>query len=241
MSARYPLMKQIFGDIIRGLLDGVYPRVCEVCGTTLTRGERHICLECDLTMMRTNIHLSRENRVNERLSRIAHLGICASWFYYDTDGGCSILIRRAKYGDRPRLARDLGAMFAREIIDTGVFDGVDVLVPVPQHVSRRIKRGYNQAEQIARGVSSVTSIPMDTHVVKAISRHRSQTHKSARERAANVSGTFAADDIGRVAGRNVMIVDDIFTTGATVEQVIMALGPGVGRIQVLTLGLTKLK
>lgn len=234
----------IIKDILEGLWGGIVPRTCEVCGTPLVGGERYMCLSCGMALPRTGMHLSpHRNPIAERLARTAPVGRCASWFYYDTDDIYAPLIRRAKYDDRPRMARDMGAMFASEILDSGIFDDVDVLVPVPMHPWRHLRRGYNQAYEIARGVASVTGHRIEKRAVRASLSHLSQTHMSRTGRAANVRGDFLPGNrrvLDSLTGANVMIVDDIFTTGATVEQVIRALGPRPARVSVLTLGLTRL-
>ena len=228
-------------DIVSGLMCGVFPRTCEICGRSLVEGEQYMCLTCNGAMPRTYVHRSRVNRMEERLSRVCRIGRCASWFYYDADDVYARLIRLAKFGDRPGMAQRLGVMFASELKNEGFFDGIDILIPVPTSIARRLRRGYNQAEEIARGVSDVTGIGVCATAVKVDRGHESQTRHTGAERSINVRGVFKARDLSRVQGCHVLIIDDVFTTGSTVEELIKALGEAPAKVSVLTLGLARLK
>lgn len=247
----------VWRRVLRTILSAVFPQVCEVCGRTLVRGESHVCLGCLASLPRTMTHRDPDSRMLSRLSRVAPVDRCAAWFYYDPGGPFGALIRRAKYDGRPRMARELGAMFARELIADSFFDGIDLLVPVPLHWRRRMERGYNQSREIARGVSDVTGIPV-SDALCALRAHGSQTRLSGDRRQLNVLGVYALrpasvlSQFGKgsgvqsgsnpFAGKHILLIDDIFTTGATAESALTALmtSPSAPRaVSVLTLGLTR--
>lgn len=244
--------------MLRTIFSAVFPQVCEVCGRTLVRGESHVCLGCLAALPRTMTHRDPDSRMLSRLARVAPVDRCAAWFYYDPGGPFGALIRRAKYDGRPSMARDLGAMFARELIADTFFDGIDLLVPVPLHWRRRMERGYNQSREIARGVSDVTGIPV-SDALCALRAHGSQTRLSGDRRQLNVRGVYALRPPSTsFAGKHILLIDDIFTTGATAESALTALmaSPGASShsnpnapilpnpdaprtVSVLTLGLTR--
>lgn len=211
----------VFSQIARGaavLADDLrhlfFPETCPVCARTLVEGEEAICLECDAAMPRTNYHLDSDNRLYYTLlSQHIPLVHAAAMFHYASSNPYSRLIVDAKYRNRPELSRAMGAKYAGEIISSGVFDDVDLLVPVPMHWWKQIRRGYNQAVEIASGISEVTGIPVVEALVSR--RHGSQTRRTAYERLLNARRTYSVADVGTIEGRHIMLVDDVVTTGAT--------------------------
>lgn len=228
------------GRLIAGLwhdLRGmIWPQVCEVCGRSLIDGEEIICLHCDAEMPRTGIHLQPDSHIHQRLAPDVCLERAASMFAYRRESPYAALILKNKYHGRPDIGRGLAGRFAREIEPAGFFDGVDVIIPVPLHTTRRLRRGYNQAESIARGLADVTSIPVGDNLT-ARRPHSTQTRRGTYDRHLNVSGLFDVTAPGELTGRHVLVVDDVFTTGATMLECCRTLAaacPGL-RLSVLTL------
>lgn len=220
------------------------PAVCEVCGGRLTDSERHLCLSCLTALPRTNLHLTPDsNDIHHRVSD-HHILVdrAASMFHYYRTSPSTSLILSAKYRNRPSILTLLGSYYAAEIAPSGFFDGMDRIVPVPLHWTRRLTRGYNQAEYLARGLSRVASLPVDTSLLRLPAPHSSQTRHSAAERAANVSGSFkATSNAGKLRGSapHLLVVDDVITTGSTVRDCLRALSDAIpdARLSVLSLGL----
>jgi ComF family protein len=142
----------------------------------------------------------------------------ATAFLWFTDGsGFRRVVHSFKYGGRWSLARDLGQWFGRVLADTDAYAGVDAIVPVPLHFRKVLKRGYNQSEYIARGMSRSMSVPVETRAVVRRINNPSQTTTAAHhERWENVEGIFAVRRAERLAGRHILLVDDVMTTGATI-------------------------
>lgn len=223
------------------LLAMVYPRLCEVCGEPLVRTESVMCLHCRLAMPRVRIS---DYEFNEMHRRVAAPGVpverAAAYFIYAKGGDYSRLIHAAKYHGRPSVGRYLAAEFAGRLVDKGFFGGIDCIVPVPVYLFKRLRRGYNQTEDIARGISGVTGIAVDARILNASRGHSSQTHRSGFERWLNTVDVFEADG-NRLARRShILIVDDVMTTGATLlacARAVVEANPSV-KISLLTLGLT---
>ena len=129
----------------------------------------------------------------------------------------------------------MAGIYAKELQEHHFFDDIDVLIPLPLHWKRQLKRHYNQSHYICQGISEVTGIPVDKHVVKRTKNNPSQTHLNAHQRSENVSGIFQLIHPERIQGKHVLIVDDVTTTGATIASCAkeLAKAPDV-RISVLT-------
>lgn len=200
---------------------------CPVCGGELSSAECAMCLNCLSMLPRTYSWLAHDHGVlaDVTANGPAPPGFSAAWFEYDTSKPWAELVRRAKYGDNPRLARNLGRMFAQELVEAvpDVADRLDLLLPVPMHWRKRMTRGFNQSEEIARGIADVLHTPL-CDALYAVKAHDSQTHKGARARKLNIAGTLSAAGIEHLDGYRIAVVDDVITTGATMRECFVALG-----------------
>ncbi len=226
----------------RDLLGVIYPDVCEVCGESLARGEETMCLHCLMKLPRTQIHLEEFNLLHRRLAGNVPIERAAGYFYYYRESDYAALIHRAKYRGRPVIAELLGARYAREIAGDGFFDGIDMIIPVPLHRFKLIRRGYNQSEAIAQGISRVTGLPIGDNLV-AVKGHSSQTRKNSYDRWLNAQDIYTVSRYEELNGKHLLIVDDVVTTGATLLACCEAVRKAQpsARISVLALGVTHLR
>lgn len=223
------------------LLRMIYPEVCEVCGTSLARGEDVMCLHCLLGLPRTLVHDDTFNIIHKRLAGSVPIERAAGYFYYYRESGYARLILNAKYRNRPLIDRRLAARYAREIESSGFFDGIDMILPVPMHRFKKIRRGYNQSDYIARGLNDVTGITIGKNLV-ARRGHATQTRKNSYARWLNAQDIYEVRDAAGLEGKHVLVVDDVITTGATMLACCKALrdaAPTV-TISVLSLAVTHL-
>ncbi|MDE5786552.1 MAG: ComF family protein, partial [Duncaniella sp.] len=191
--------------------------VCTVCGGRLVDGEEVICLDCLLRLPVTDIHGSGLTRLHERvMSTHFQVDRAAAMMWYFRDSDYARLIHDAKYNRRPRVARYLAHTYARELIDSGFFDGIDVVIPVPLHFTKLISRGYNQAMVIAEAVSSVTGIEIRENIV-CRHAHSTQTRKGISARDANAREAYDITHPEELDGKHILVVDDVITTGATLR------------------------
>ena len=214
---------------LQALLHLFYPRQCVVCGAALQEGEEVMCLSCNMGMPRTHYHLKPDNRVEQLFWGKIPLERATSYFLYHRQSPYAHLVHRLKYDGRRDVGHTLGRFLAAEIQPSGFFRDVDVIVPVPLHPKKRAKRGYNQSEWIARGLAEKINKPMDTEHLVHQTENASQTHKSLFDRYLNMQGVFALTDPLAFAHKHVLLVDDVITTGSTLEACIQALlqSPGV--------------
>lgn len=205
--------KRIFGMAA----DLVAVRTCAVCGEELLPDERGICIRCLATLPRADSNMSAVRFADVFANAVAPQGIAEAWFDYDPASHWAKMIWEAKYYDNSRLAHELGYLFGLELQRRYGQLPVDVLLPVPMHWRKRMKRGYNQSVEIARGLSEATGVAVGDNLI-AREAHKSQTHKGDKARRENVKGIIAVDHPSELDGLRVAIVDDIITTGATMAE-----------------------
>lgn len=237
---------------LEGIADLVLPRVCHVCGALLIGDDKFVCATCMGKIPRVaqppynpfaTPSVQTVNGTSARLGSNTQIEMAVSWMYYNKLSPYAVLLRDFKYGGFSRLARFLGYQMAVELEHTGIFSGVDCIVPMPLHGLRLMRRGYNQTKMLALGIKDYMGLP----IAKALKahRHRSQTHLDGERRISNVKDVFYTDSsCGLVNPREpltprILLVDDVCTTGSTLSNAAKALCnayPGI-RIHVLTLAL----
>ena len=142
-----------------------FPHSCLLCGRQLISGERVLCLKCLSGLPRTQFHLRKDNIVECNFWGKIPVEHATSFLYYAKGGNVRQLLYELKYHGNQEVGEVMGRMMASELMCSHFFDGIDLIVPVPLHQRKKRLRGYNQSECLARGVSVVTGIPMDTKVV----------------------------------------------------------------------------
>ena len=225
------------------LVDLIAPRACVVCGGRLGIHEFFLCGSCNLQLPRTNY---ADNPYENDMARLfwGQLPVerCAALFFYQGGSGPSQILYELKYKNHPEIGEYFGRMMAEEWNDTGFFEGIDLIVPVPLAKERQRQRGYNQSLHIARGIGSVTRLPIVTNAVSREQFVESQTQKDRWQRNENVEGCFRLNDGSALKGRHVLLVDDVVTTGATIcscgREMLKA---GDVRFSILTIGFAKSK
>ena len=222
------------------VLDFIAPRLCVVCQRRLAPTERTVCTVCQLHLPRTTFQFSpSDNVMARRFWGLVPIERAAALTDYEPHSEMAAIVYQLKYGDRPDIGEDMGRLMAREMGLGGFFDGIDALVPVPLSPRRQRQRGYNQSERLAAGVSQQTGIPVVTGVLRRRHFRQSQTTLSHLERQENVSDMFYVRHPERLQHRHVLLIDDIYTTGATLlacaEQLTSI--PGIS-ISILTFGRT---
>lgn len=217
------------------LLSALFPRVCPLCGRRNPESRQPICPDCLDTQARL---LYRPRGTIERLfwKRGFPIERAASMYRYN-EGHVRTLIHAIKYHHHPELAIFVARLWAEEMLQTDFFEGIDAIVPLPLHPWRQLRRGYNQSHYIARGLSKATGLPIVRGAVVRRGKATTQTRVSSpAERKMNVEGAFHLKRPELVAGKHVLLVDDVLTTGATLTACALALAQASGvRISVFTL------
>ena len=222
---------------ISDLIDLIFPRYCCVCGEILSRQERDICLNCLYTLPKIEAHHKPE--IEQSFWGKVEIERATSFMYYRKGSPYNALMHKMKYDNSPETGTRLAEMAAQELMGSGFFDGITRIVPLPLSKKKLRKRGYNQSEYIAKGLSSITGIPVDTRLVKRDIPNETQTHKNRDERWENVKDIFSANIDHTLENEHILLVDDILTTGATLCSCAKTLQESCGcRISIFTLAYT---
>lgn len=223
------------------LLDFIAPRTCAICGRRLSSREECICISCICDIPFASYHLHPLDNPMARLFwGLFPVEKVAALFFYQPRTQPYHLIHDLKYHYAPEIGQYLGRLMVKRMQPHGFFDDIDAIIPMPITWLRRIHRGYNQSEEIAKGIHELTGIPIYNNVVKRHKFKHSQTKLSIRQRRENVRDAFHLNKSEKVRGKHVLLIDDVITTGSTItacaEELTKA---GDIRISVLSIGLTK--
>ncbi len=207
----------------------MYPDVCAACGHVLVRHEQCVCLSCLHAFPQTGFHTYTGNEVEKLFWGKVAVERGTAFFFYEKDSALQRAFYCLKYRGEKHIGHVLGKHAGAVLADSAFFDDVDLIVPVPLHPKKQARRGYNQSEWIGRGLSEMLKKPMETQALVREVENESQTKKSVFERYKNMEHAFAVSQPHVFAGKHVLLVDDVLTTGSTMEACIQALlqVPGV--------------
>ena len=206
-----------FSDWLSDLLWLVYPELCGACGRALNRGEKCLCTKCRLRLPKTNFHLEKENPVVKNFWGKVPVKAAGSYFYFTKGEKVQQLIFNFKYRGRKNIGVSIGEMYGYDLKKSQLFEKIDVIVPVPLHASKLRKRGYNQSEFFAMGLSKTMNIPVESKAVKRIINTDTQTRKHRYERFINMDKVFSIVNPDSLKGKHILLVDDVITTGSTLS------------------------
>ena len=206
-----------FREWFDSILNLFFPRVCAACGEPLLKDEETVCLKCRYLLPKTGYELNPDNPLAQAFYGRVKLHAVTACYFFTKTGKVQHLIHQLKYKDNTGAGLFLGQQLGESIKDAPLFQGIDYLIPIPLHPKRERKRGYNQSLLIAQGIHEVTGIAIgDKYLVRAV-YNETQTRKSAEERYKNVKGIFELRNGEELKGKHVLLIDDVLTTGATLE------------------------
>ena len=228
-------------ELLSNFADLIFPALCLGCGRSLSANEKLLCTHCRVNLPETKQHreLYSEGHINKFAGKVP-VAFVASFMYFTKGGIVQKLIHQIKYKGQKEAAKELAGWYGYQLkTECDLVNSTDMIVGVPLHKSRFNQRGYNQADWIAEGLSEALNIPMRTDVLIRKRFKSSQTRKNRMARWDNVKSVFDVPDYREVADKNIIIVDDVLTTGATIEAcAIELLKAGCRSIGVLTIAAT---
>jgi len=221
--------------------DLLFPTLCLGCKCSLAANEKFLCANCRIQLPETRQH--RESYSQSSLNKFAGrvpIQFVTSYLYFSRHNLVQKIIHQIKYKGQKEAAREIARWYGYQLkTESQLADQIDVIIGVPLHKSRFQQRGYNQADWIAEGLSEALNVPAATDILARTRFRDSQTRKNRLERWENVKTSFTVLKPEAVAGKNVMIVDDVLTTGATLEAcAIELLRAGCKSVSVVTLAAT---
>ena len=193
----------------------LYPKLCGGCGNHLYENEEVVCVYC-----RASLPLSGEcdfeNNASEKLfwGKVS-ITAAASFLFFQKKSSTQHLLHQLKYQQKENIGEWLGEQFAYSLQSKGRFAAVEIIIPIPLHPSRIKFRGYNQCDAIARGMASVLQIPIVNGVLIRSVATQSQTKKNRFQRFENMNSVFSLAQASAIKGKNILLLDDVLTTGAT--------------------------
>lgn len=223
--------------LLKDFISLFYPEVCITCGEGLAEKEEFICTSCFYKLPKTDYHNNPGNALYRAFYGRAEIQAAAAYCYYAKGSMVQGLVHEIKYKGKKELGTSFGKWYGAELKNTSPFSELDCIIPVPLHPKKLKRRGYNQSAFFAEGLSQVLKIPVLENGIKRQKDTETQTNKSRYSRWENVKDVFAVENKEQLAGKNVLIVDDIITTGATMEACIHALNAaGVKSVSVASIG-----
>lgn len=195
----------------------LFPQLCPACGESLVTGEHIICTDCLYSLPMTNFHQQPDNIVAQQFWGKLPLQGAYSLYYFAKGGKIQNLMHHFKYKGMLQIGNVLGEIAGRQLRENPAFASAEVIVPVPLHKSRLRQRGYNQSTCFAQGLATKLNAVVDD--INLIRTHatQTQTHKGRFMRFENMQEVFRVTDAEKLKGKHVLLVDDVMTTGSTLE------------------------
>lgn len=202
---------------IGDFLSLIYPRLCICCHNDLLREERHLCFSCHGKLPYTFYAGMTENPVSSIFSGRIEIQAATALLHFERGNAVQKIMHELKYRGNPDIGAYFGQIMGEELMKSGNYSGVQAILPVPLHEAKRRMRGYNQSEAIAGGINKVLNSELVTNALFRKNRTASQTRKKRYERWENVSSVFEVSHERLKKFSHLLIVDDVITTGATIE------------------------
>ena len=210
-------MLKILDEIQKNLLNALFPVFCNGCTKLLLKNENIICAKCIHNLPFTHHHNIKETEINKAFYGLVPFEFGASMLYFNKKGISQNLIHNLKYKKRQEIGTYLGDLYATDLIHLETFKEIDFIIPVPLHKKRFHERGYNQVTTFCKAIEKNLSIPMLEDVLVKTQHLKSQTNKSKEGRVENNKNVFSIKNQHKIEGKHLLIIDDVFTTGATME------------------------
>lgn len=192
------------------------PALCPVCDKVLPNRKEMLCDECRTKAPYTHTSDKVANPVVRMLWKELHITHACSFLYYNKDRRYRKLVYNFKYRRMWYAAYRCGRWFGKELKASPLYADIDVVVPVPMHIFKRVEREYNQTEFLAKGIAKELGVEYDHRALRRIRHTPSQTEVSAESRSTNVRGAFRLKHPELLEGKHILLVDDVMTTGSTV-------------------------
>lgn len=203
--------------MLNDALSLVFPVLCAACSDSLHKGETDLCTKCLYELPKANYHVQADNPVARLLWGRVQVSQAAAFYLFAKGGKVQQLIHQLKYKGQKGVGITVGKQFAYDLLKTDWLKTIDVIIPVPLHTAKLKKRGYNQSDYFAMGLSEISGIPMLTNVLSRETESATQTRKSRYLRWENVAQIFRVKDAELIQSKSVLLVDDVVTTGSTLD------------------------
>ena len=203
--------------MLNDFLSLIFPNVCAACGKSLFKSEASICTYCFYHLPRTNFHLYGDNPVIKLFWGRTNIFSASSLYSFNKGSKVQHLIHQLKYRGKKEIGISLGKYYGKELKDSPLFSSVNLVIPVPLHLKKLKKRGYNQSETFSQGLAESMGMENGKNILIRTHASETQTKKSRFARWENVEKVFKVIAPEKIQGRHILLVDDVVTTGSTLE------------------------
>lgn len=210
-------MLKIIDEIRKNLLNVLFPVFCNGCSNLLLKNENVICTKCIHNLPLTHHHNIKETEIKKVFYGLIPFEFGASMLYFNKKGISQNLIHNLKYRNRQEIGTFLGNLYATDLIHLETFKEIDYIIPVPLHKKRFHERGYNQVTTFCKSIENKLTIPILDDVLVKKQHLKSVTDKSKEVRLTHNKNVFSIENPDKIEGKHLLIIDDVFTTGATIE------------------------
>lgn len=206
-------------SLLQDFVDLFYPQLCFGCLRPLLRKEEIICFHCKFGLPFTDFHKIPENKIHQLFTGRIQIEKASAYLHFVKNGMVQSLLHFLKYRNQAQIGVYLGNMAAKDLTKNSFFEGIDFIVPIPLHPKKIKIRKYNQAEKIAFGLAKTSGVKMETQLLLRSKFNETQTRKSRFNRWLNVESIFILQPEikNHFMGKHLLIVDDVVTTGSTLE------------------------
>ena len=203
--------------MIKNLLNLFFPQICSACSNHLSDNELQICTNCRHQLPVTNFHDDPENAVHKMLYGRVKLEHATALLHFSKKGKVQQLMHNLKYRGQEAIGQRLGEWLGEELKLLKSYQSIDVVVPVPLHKSKLKVRGYNQVDKFGQALAVALNATYNPSVLIKTANTKTQVFKDRLKRQSNTNGHFDLVNTDNLKGKHVLLVDDIITTGATIE------------------------
>lgn len=200
-------------DVIRIM----YPKLCGACTNPLAKGEEHLCFSCRVDLPFTNFETIKDNPVEKLFYGRVPLEFASAMLFFTKHEKVQNILHTIKYNENKALAVFMGKVFAQRLQNIEVLKDVSIVMPVPLHLHKLHLRGYNQSELIAQGMNEILNKQLAINNLVRNINTQTQTNKTRTERWENVAAAFEIKHPSILENQHILLVDDVLTTGATLE------------------------
>lgn len=230
-------------DIVKNTFHSIahlfFPQLCLGCGRDTVQNDEPICIECLYQLPATHFEHIENNAVSKALVGRVPFTQASALYYFTKQSILQSLIFQLKYKQQSNVGLALGRLMGQKLAESKLYEAVDICIPLPLHPKKLRKRGYNQAQLLCEGIQSVWNKPILNHAVIRQRNTKTQTKKSRMHRWKNMDGVFVVRNEQLLMHKHILLVDDVMTTGASVEAFYQAVQHILGmKISICTLAYT---
>ena len=207
----------ILREYLADFVSLLFPQLCPACGESLMANEHLLCIECRYSLPQTNFHQHPDNIVAQQFWGKMPLQGAYSLYYFSKGGKVQSLMHHFKYSGMQRIGHILGNIAGAQLAGNETFNSTELIIPVPLHKKRLKERGYNQSACFAQGIAEKLDIPVEENNLVRLKATETQTHKSRFARYENMKDVFSVQNPERLENKHILLVDDVITTGSTLE------------------------